>query len=60
MAKEELLEVFCEFFNDGIVNKKTKATFICLIPKKDVVFSVKDFRLISLLGYTKLLPRYCL
>lgn len=46
MVKEELLEDFREFFNDGIINKKTDATFVHLITKKDL--GVTDFRLISL------------
>ena len=42
------MEVFREFFDSGVVNAKTNATFICLIPKKLNSISVKDFRPISL------------
>lgn len=46
MVKEELLEVFGEFFNGG-VNKKINVVFVLLISKKDNTLRVKDFRLIS-------------
>ena len=46
--KEDLLKVFNEFFENGLINAKTNATYICLIPKKLNSISIKDFRPISL------------
>lgn len=37
MIREELLEVFFEFYNDGIVNKITNVTFLRLIMKKPML-----------------------
>ncbi|KAM7530919.1 hypothetical protein LguiB_034329 [Lonicera macranthoides] len=47
VIKEDAMKVFKEFYNLGIINKKTNATYICLIPKKLNSISVRDFRLIS-------------
>ncbi|XP_075497741.1 uncharacterized protein LOC142534974 [Primulina tabacum] len=47
--KDDLLKVFGEFYDDGIVNGKTNETYICLIPKKKDATKIKDFRPISLI-----------
>lgn len=49
MVKEKLFKVFCKFFNDAIVNKRTNATFTCLNSKKDNALRVNDFMPISLI-----------
>lgn len=48
ILKIDLLEVFQEFFENGIINKRTNETYICLIPKKKKASKVGDFRPISL------------
>ena len=48
VIKGDIMKVFREFFDDGVVNAKTNATFICLIPKKLNSISIRDFRPISL------------
>ena len=45
---KDIMKVFREFFNNGLVNAKTNSTFICLIPKKLNSISIKDFRPINL------------
>ena len=49
LMNEEILRVFSEFENDGIIHGVTKETYICLIPKKTNSSKVKDFRPISLI-----------
>ena len=34
MIKDDLLRVFLEFHNNGIINQSMNATFIALVPKK--------------------------
>ena len=46
--KNDILIVFLEFGNDGIIHGVTNGTYICLIPKKANSSKVKDFRLINL------------
>ncbi|KAM7490623.1 hypothetical protein LguiA_033544 [Lonicera macranthoides] len=48
VIKRDIMGVFREFHENGVVNIKTNATFICLIPKKLKSISIKDFRPISL------------
>ena len=50
VIKDDIMRVFCEFFNNGMVNVRTNATFICFIPKKLNSISIKDFRPISLVS----------
>ncbi|XP_073035927.1 uncharacterized protein [Primulina eburnea] len=47
-VKPDLLKVFAEFFDGGIINGITNETYICLIPKKKEAMRIKDFRPISL------------
>lgn len=42
------MKVMNEFFEKGIINQKTNATLICLIPKTEEAMKVSDFRPISL------------
>ena len=35
MIKEDLLRVFLEFHNNGMINQSTNATFIALVQKKE-------------------------
>lgn len=44
------MKVFLEFFESGIVNSCTNASFICLIPKGENLWRLKDFRPISLVS----------
>lgn len=44
ILKKELLEVFENFHEKGIINE----TYMCLIPKKENSIKIKDFRPISL------------
>ena len=48
MIKDDLLRVFLEFHNKGIINQNTKATFIVLVLKKSQTSRILDFRPISL------------
>lgn len=43
IVKEDLMEVFKEFYDRGTVNKSMNATFIVLIPKKEEVTDFSDF-----------------
>lgn len=43
LIKEELVKVFHEFFKRGVLNSSMFETFVCLIPKENVV-KVKHFR----------------
>lgn len=49
LVKGDLMKVFSEFFESGIINGITNETYICLIPKKQEAVRVKDFRPISLI-----------
>lgn len=48
ILKLDLVEVFQEFFKDGIINKRTNETYICLIPMKKKASKVKNFKPILL------------
>lgn len=48
VIKNDLMEVFFGFFNSGIVNAYTNASFICLISKKERSLNFKHFRPIGL------------
>ncbi|RVW31161.1 putative ribonuclease H protein [Vitis vinifera] len=49
-VKEEILELFKEFYDQSSFTKSLNATFLVLIPKKGVAEDLGDFRPISLLG----------
>ena len=49
-VKEEILELFKEFYDQSSFAKSLNTTFLVLIPKKGVVEDLGDFRPISLLG----------
>ena len=44
------MALFHHFFAKGQFEKSLNATFIILIPKKNAIIEVKDFRPISLVG----------
>ena len=48
VVKEDLLKVFQEFYNSGIINSVVNETYTCLIPKKTNSSKIRDFRPISL------------
>lgn len=50
ILKRDLMEVFEEFYERGIISKGMNATFIVLIPKKKDTSYFLDFRPISLVG----------
>ena len=50
LLEEDLLAFFNEFHVNGVIPKELGGSFIVLIPKKDRVISIKDFRPISLIG----------
>lgn len=50
IVKEDLMEVFNEFYERGTLNKSTNATFIVLVPKKEEVKEFSNFRPISLVS----------
>ncbi|XP_059624654.1 uncharacterized protein LOC132267514 [Cornus florida] len=50
VVKPDVMGALSSFFSDGVFEKSLNASFIDLIPKKSVVFDVKDFRPISLMG----------
>ncbi|RVW46701.1 hypothetical protein CK203_113650 [Vitis vinifera] len=49
VIKENLVRVFAEFHNSGIINQNTNASFIVLLPKKSQSKKISDFRPISLI-----------
>ncbi|RVX03335.1 LINE-1 reverse transcriptase-like [Vitis vinifera] len=49
-VKEEIVDVFKEFYEDKSFAKSLNSTFLVLIPKKGGVEDLGDFRPISLLG----------
>ena len=49
-VKEEVMEMFKEFYEQSSVIKSLNTTFLVLIPKKGGVEDLRDFRPISLLG----------
>lgn len=46
--KDDLWNVFCEFYERGILDKSLNETFICLISKEERVRRVKDCPLVWL------------
>ncbi|CAI0554757.1 unnamed protein product [Linum tenue] len=50
IIKSDLLKAFDDFFLAGSLPQSIAHAFICLLPKKDSVEMVSDFRPISLLG----------
>lgn len=46
--KDDVLRVFEELFEKGIINNITNKTYISLIPKKEELKKISDFRSISL------------
>ena len=50
IVKSDLLGVFHNFYANGQFEKGLNATFITLIPKKQAVKEIRDFRPISLVG----------
>ncbi|RVW85281.1 Transposon TX1 uncharacterized 149 kDa protein [Vitis vinifera] len=49
VIKEDLVRVFAEFHRSGIINQSTNASFIVLLPKKNMTKKISDFRPISLI-----------
>ena len=49
VIKEDLVRVFAEFHNSGIINQNTNASFIVLLPKKSQSKKISDFKPISLI-----------
>ena len=49
-VKEEILEMFKEFYDQNVFLKSLNNTFLVLLPKKGGVEDLGDFRPISLLG----------
>ena len=49
-VKEEILELFKEFYDQSFFVKSLNTTFLVLIPKKGGAEDLGDFRPISLLG----------
>ena len=50
VVESDVLAVFEEFYHYSKFEKYLNATFIALIPKKNDVSNIRDFRLISLVG----------
>lgn len=48
--KDDLMKVFMEFFNRGMMNKTMRSTFIFFIPKKEGARNMGEYRTISLVG----------
>ena len=49
-VKEEILDMFKEFYEQNVFLKSLNNTFLVLLPKKGGVEDLRDFRPISLLG----------
>ena len=50
VVAKDILTVFEKFFQHCKFEKSLNATFIALIPKKNVASNIRDFRPISLVG----------
>ena len=50
MIKEDLLKVFTEFHNSGVIDQSIYATFIALVPKRSQTIEVSKFRPINLVA----------
>lgn len=50
MIGEDLLRVFLEFHNHGVINQSTNPTFIALVLKKSQTNKISDFRPIILIA----------
>lgn len=50
ILKGDLLEVFEEFWERGVMNKGVNAMFLVLIPKKEGAVEISNYRPISLVG----------
>ena len=50
LVKEEIMDLFREFYDQRSFSKSLNSTFLVLIPKKGGVEDLGDFRPISLLG----------
>lgn len=50
MVKENLLRVFVEFHNRGVINQSTNAIFIALVLKRSQINKIWNFRLINLVA----------
>ena len=48
ILKQDLLDVFEDFYNSGVVNSVTNSTYVCLILEKDEHMRLSEFRPISL------------
>lgn len=50
IVEEDLMKVFTEFYERGVISKGVNATFLVLLPKKSEAEEISDFRPISLVG----------
>lgn len=50
IIQEDLMEVFAEFYERGIICKGVNVTFLVLLPKKSKAMDLVDYRPISLVG----------
>ncbi|KAA0045138.1 LINE-1 retrotransposable element ORF2 protein [Cucumis melo var. makuwa] len=48
LLKEDIMDIFKDFYDKGVINKNMNNTYIALIPKKKDYSHPKDFRPISL------------
>ncbi|KAL0552328.1 hypothetical protein IC582_011437 [Cucumis melo] len=48
LLKEDIMDIFKDFYDKGVINKNMNNTYIALIPKKKDYSNPKDFRPISL------------
>ena len=49
VINEDLMRVFAEFHRSGIINQNTNASFIVLLPKKNMSKKISDYKPISLI-----------
>ena len=42
VIKEDLMRVFLEFHTNGVINQSTNATFIAMVPKKNLKSQIID------------------
>lgn len=60
VIKEDLLLVFKDFHEKCFLDNDSNATYIALIPKKEGVDHLSEFRLVNLIGSTYKLISKCL
>lgn len=60
VIKEDLMQVFKDFYEKSFLDKGSNATYISLMPKREGTDQLSDFRPVSLVGSTYKILSKCL